>query len=54
MEHQFKVICRECSDEHLTSEVEFLNIEEDIHGRDVMSFVCPVTNNPTKSLVYKK
>lgn len=48
------VICSECSEEHLTNEVEFVNIEEDIQGRDLMYFVCPVTKTETKSLVYKK
>ena len=48
------VICCECSQEHSTTDVEFLNIEEDIQGRDIMHFVCPVTNTETKSLVYGK
>ena len=46
------VICSECSEEHDTSEVKFLNIEEDMEGRDIMYFECPVTNTETKSLVY--
>ena len=54
MNEQFIVLCPECSSEHLTTEVEFLNIEEDIQGRDVMYYICPVTNTNTKSLVYKK
>lgn len=53
MNEQFVVICTECSDEHLTIDVEFLNVEEDIQGRDVMFFVCPITKTPTKSMVYK-
>ena len=48
------VICRECSEEHLTADVEFLNIEEDIQGRDIMHFICPLTNTETKSMVYGK
>jgi len=31
--------------------VEFVNIEEDIYGRDVMTFVCPSCQNQVKSLV---
>jgi len=54
MTQRFIVICPECSEEHLTTEVEFLNVEEDIQGRDVMFFVCPITKTPTKSLVYGK
>lgn len=54
MNEQFIVICPECSEEHLTTEVEFVNVEEDMQGRDVMHFVCPVTKTMTKSLVYRK
>ena len=46
------VVCSKCSEEHDTSEVKFLNIEEDMEGRDIMYFTCPVTNLDTKSLVY--
>jgi hypothetical protein len=52
MERKFIVICRECSEEHITNEIEFLNIEEDIQGRDIMHFLCPITKTETKSLVY--
>lgn len=54
MNEKFIVICTECSEEHLTTEVEFLNVEEDMQGRDVMYFVCPVTTTESKSLVYKQ
>jgi len=54
MNEQFIVICPECSEEHLTTEVKFLNVEEDMQGRDVMHFTCPVTQTDTTSLVYKK
>ena len=54
MNEQFIVLCPECGEEHLTTDVEFLNVEEDIQGHDIMYFVCPVTNNSTKSKVYKK
>jgi len=54
MNERFIVICTECSENHLTTEVEFLNIEEDMQGRDVMHFTCPITHQPTKSLVYRK
>lgn len=50
----FVVICPKCSEEHTTTEVEFLNVEEDIQGRDVMYFVCPVTQEQAKSFVFKK
>ena len=54
MNERFIVICRECSEEHLTTEVEFLNVEEDIYGHDVMYFVCPITKTETESRVYRK
>jgi len=54
MNQQFIVKCTECSKNHLTSKVEFLNIEEDMQGRDVMHYTCPITKQPTKSLVYRK
>jgi hypothetical protein len=50
----FIVKCTECQSEHSVKEVEFVNIEEDFIGRDVMYFVCPKTMNETKSLVYKE
>ena len=54
MNDHFIVICSECSEEHLTTEVTFLNVEEDMQGRDVMYYICPVTVTETKSLVYKQ
>ena len=60
---RFKVYCEWCNDWHYTDEVEFLNIEEDIQGRDVMYFECgqpPSWNEDisrydgTSSLVYKE
>ena len=50
--YRYIVVCTECSEDHSTLDVEFLNVEEDIQRRDVMYFVCPVTNTETKSLVY--
>ena len=47
------VICDECGDEHDAEEVQFLNIEEDMQGRDVVFFTCPNTGGEAKSLVYK-
>lgn len=49
---RYFVICSECSEEHSTTEVEFLNVEEDIQGRDIMYFQCPTTETETKSPVY--
>lgn len=54
MNEKFTVMCSECADEHYTDEVQFLNVEEDIQGRDIGYFICPVTSTETKSLVYKR
>ena len=54
MNERFIVKCPECGQEHETEEVKFLNVEEDIQGRDVFYYVCPVTEKETKSLVYKE
>ena len=32
---QFKVICTECSEEHLVEDIKVVNVEEDIQGWDV-------------------
>lgn len=40
MKRFYKVYCEHCSDWHSTDDVEFLNVEEDIQGRDVMYFMC--------------
>ena len=47
------VKCNECGDEHMADEVEIENVEEDIYGQDVVWFICPVTKETTKSLVYR-
>jgi len=54
MKAAFYVRCAECQDRHYVDEVEFLNVEEDYMGRDIMHFVCPKTLNESKSLVYKE
>ena len=49
---KFKVICTECSEEHFVDDIKVENVEEDIQGRDVLFFECPVTNQVAKSFVY--
>lgn len=46
------VRCPECGEEHDSAVVETTNIEEDELGRDVLSFICPVTGKEAKSWVY--
>lgn len=50
----FIVRCPECGDEHFPNEVQTLNIEEDIQGRDLVQFVCPFNGAITKSLIFAK
>jgi hypothetical protein len=54
MERKMIVLCAECSEEHDTTKVEFVDVEEDFQGRDVMYFICPITKTEAKSLVYRK
>lgn len=39
-ESRYKVYCEWCQDWHYVDEVEVLNVEEDIQGRDVLHFEC--------------
>lgn len=48
------VQCRECGEQHSSEEVQGVDIREDFEGRDVLTFVCPVTGKTTESLVYVK
>jgi hypothetical protein len=49
------VFCEACDGQHDTTKVKFLNIEEDIQGRDVMEFECPdVADSVVRSLVFQK
>ena len=58
MNYRFIVLCKECSEdhseEHSVEDVKVLNVEENIHGQDVCFFECPITNQVTKSLVYRE
>ena len=45
-----KVSCPHCGS-HETSHVEFVNVHEDIQGRDVMTFKCPVDDKTYESFV---
>lgn len=49
---KFRVICTECSEEHFVDDIKVENVEEDIQGRDVLFFECPITNQIAKSFVY--
>mgnify|MGYP003132491330 CR=1 FL=1 len=49
MHKPIKVSCNDCKRSTDESTVEFVNIEEDIQGRDVLTFVCPYCNTTQKS-----
>jgi len=44
------VNCTFCKDRYDEKEVKFIDIEEDIQGRDIMTFECPVCKNEVRSL----
>jgi len=46
-----QVQCPECHEPHDPADVVFVNIEEDPQGRDLLTFICPVTGKETKALV---
>ena len=49
-EHNIRVYCTECAQWIPEDTVEFLNIEEDIQGRDKMTFNCPTCKTKNTSL----
>lgn len=53
MERKMFVRC-ECGEEHDSEEVEFLNVESDIQGRDVLTFLCSCSEDTQKSLVFSR
>ena len=48
----YYVQCK-CGENHDVSDVTFLNVEEDIVGRDVLTYICPVDDNTYQSFVVK-
>lgn len=43
------VLCQHCKERHDERKVKFLNIEEDIQGRDRMTFECPTCKKRSTS-----
>ena len=48
----FFVLCPACNEEHNVEDVEFLNVEENHMGQDVMTFRCNLSDTVQKSNVY--
>jgi hypothetical protein len=44
------VRCSNCKENFDENKVEFLNIEEDMQGRDILTFGCPKCKETQKSL----
>ena len=48
---RMRVNCPKCGQYHYQGDVETINIEEDIQGFDILTYICPVTNEQTKSYI---
>ncbi len=46
------VVCPKCGQRFDEANVRFVNIEEDIFGRDVITFICPNCKDMVKSNRY--
>lgn len=44
------VICNSCGLRWNEKDVKFIDIEEDMQGRDILTFKCPICHKTTKSL----
>jgi hypothetical protein len=51
LQRSYYVYCNSCKDRHNVKSVEFLNVEEDIQGRDVAEYNCPGSNTIQRSYV---
>lgn len=49
-----RVACPVCHEEHVVDEVETLDIEEDMQGRDLLTFICPAFQVETKAIVWRR
>jgi hypothetical protein len=49
-ERKVKVVCSVCKGWFNEEDVEFIQIEENMQGQDLLTFMCPVCNKPAKSL----
>lgn len=50
--NKYLVLCQSCRARHDTKYVQFLDIEEDIDRRDIVTFICPDTGEIVKSWVF--
>lgn len=45
-----KVKCKECDEWKDEDKTEFVDIEEDLQGRDILTFICPDCKTKQRSL----
>jgi hypothetical protein len=50
----FTVYCAGCEERVPVVKVKFLNVEEDIQGRDIMTFKCSFCGEDHKGMVYRE
>lgn len=48
------VKCPLCGEEHNTHDVEFLDIEENFFGEDLLYYTCPEVNKIASARVYSR
>ena len=46
------VVCPGCKKVHSTAEVTAVDIEEDVSGRDIITFDCPITRTRESGFVF--
>jgi predicted RNA-binding Zn-ribbon protein involved in translation (DUF1610 family) len=51
-QQKVRVRCGPCNEWIDEQETEFINIEEDIQGADMLTFKCPICGNVSKSRRY--
>jgi len=48
-DNMVEVLCEKCGINIDEGEVEVIDIEEDVYGRDILTFVCPYCKTKQKS-----
>ena len=51
MKSDLYVLCPSCGEKHYNDELHATGLEEDIEGRDVIRYVCPVTKTGAQAVV---
>ena len=52
LKKKIKVYCKRCKEWHDEDDVGFVDIEEDMQGADILTFICPVCQSMQKSRRY--